>query len=1563
MDVMELTGTSEGSYNFQEVLGQGGLGVVYRATQDPIDRIVAIKVILPQFANDPSFIRRFESEAQVVARLEHPHIVPLYDFWRKAGRAYLVMRFLGGGSVRDLVNRQGKLSLDMVSRISMQTLSAMAFAHRNGVIHRDIKPDNVFMDEDGNAYLSDFGIAKTTGASTDPNEAAGQIVGTPAYLAPEQIRGEEATAQSDIYAFGIMLYEMLSGERPFQDVSLATLVYRHLNEPLPMIDHEQLNLPPVFNGIIQRATAKNPRERHRDAIELNDALQEALRESDESIELTLEELDFAELELLETKNPYKGLRAFQQADAADFFGRNDMIARVMRRLQEPAPQSNFLAVIGPSGSGKSSLVKAGVLPALRSGRIPGSDDWFYAEMVPSQAPLEELSAALLSVSTADLPDMVDTLRNNADGLSLGVHQALPDKDSKLVLMLDQFEELFTQVEQESERQQFLDLILHAVNEDDSPVIIIATLRADFYDRPLLYQGFGELIRARTELVLPLNDEELKESIEGPAERVGAILEHGLVDLIIEDVREQPGALPLLQYALTELFERREGALLTKSAYREIGGTLGALAKRAEEVFLRFDENGQNMARQMFLRLVTLGEGSEDTRRRILQSELLTLGDREVVEGVIDRFGRYRLLTFDRDDITRGATIEVAHEALIRQWDRLREWLTESRQDVRLERELLNAALEWMGANSDRSYLMAGNRLATFADWSQNTDLALNQLEMDFMEASLAAREKREAAERARAERERLLEEHKKRNLRIAAGVFAMAAVVAVILSLVAFDQSNKANEQRAIAEDAREVADEQRVIAEGAREVAEEQRGIAEDALHIAEINERKNLSLALAANARTALSENDPALALPVVIAARHVFEPPEAEVLRVLGAAAFSPGPRFRFTDSPRSILAVAFNSDGSIGAYAGSEGLVYLVNANTGESLGVIETGSPVNAIAFSRDDSLLAAAMSDKTIGLWQLNDGSQRYRLSGHENIVTDVEFSADGSLLASSSADSTVRLWDVASGAALRVLAAHIDYVFKLSFSPDGARLVSSSAAIGIGEGDRTPDHNTIQLWDVASGENILTIPPQGVGFVRDVEFSPDGATIAASTYGTGLGGMAVLYDAATGEERLRLYAHRDVISNLEFSPVDRLLATASRDQSVKLWDIDKGVLVTSYVDLGDRIQDIEFSPDGEYLLIGLGEAGNYPDGSDSPADSSAYLWDLRNRTQAQVYAGHTNWTWTADISPDGSLIASGSGPLFFPASLDELDASVRVWDAATGRQAVALQGHTHTVDSVKFLPDGQRLLSASWDGTIRLWDLGTGGEAQRYNIPHEAGSAPPRVYMIELLPDGQQFVSGSQDGVIRLWDIASGEILREYHGHSAQVNGVHISGDGKLMASASGGWDSNGDDSTARLWNVETGELLQTFEGFGHFVNYARISPDNSYIISTSWDDSVRMWDIESGEEVRQFVGHTGNTFGIAITSDSATLFTTSSDTTIRMWDVASGEELNRYDQHGDWVQEIVLGPDESFAVSASQDFTLRRWRVRRTADAIIDWARDNRYIRELSCAERQSYRLECES
>ena len=1542
MDILQLTGTAVKSYDIEALLGQGGYGVVYRARQSAVLREVAIKVILPKYANSPEFIRRFESEAQVVARLEHPHIVPLYDYWREPDSAFLVMRYLRGGSLRDRIDKHGILDTEAAGKVLEQVGSALTFAHRNGVIHRDIKADNILLDEDGNAYLGDFGIAMKVGTQT--SIAQGDIVGTPAYLAPEQIRGGEVGPQSDVYAFGIMLYEMLTGSRPFAELTLATLVYKHLNEPLPMIDPEELRLPSAFNSIIQRATAKEPAERYPDALSLVQDFREILQQESSTVELSLTELDLTAFDLIETKNPYKGLRAFQQADADDFFGRSAMIEQVLDRLQEPVVENNFLAVIGPSGSGKSSLVKAGVLPALRQGRIEGSEDWFYAEMVPGEDPLEELAAALLSVSTSPLPGMVDLLREETSGLAEGVRWALPDEDGKLVLMIDQFEEVFTQIEVESERQQFLDLVQAAVSIEDSPVIILITLRADFYDRPLLYQNFGGLIRKRTELVLPLSDEELEETVSGPAYRVGAVLEEGLIENILKDVREQPGALPLLQYALTELFERRDGALLTNAAYRDIGGTLGALARRAEEVYQEFDEAGKDMARQMFLRLVTLGEGQEDTRRRILQSELMTLGQREVVEDVIDRFGRYRLLTFDRDDATRSATVEVAHEALIRRWEHLREWLDESREDVRLERQLLHAAEEWEAAGKEPSYLMQGTRLQQFQEWSETTTLQLNITEKDFLKESLKAREERRAIERARQEREAALERQKARNLRIAVAIFAVAAVVAVGLSILAFDQSNRAEAQRVIAEDAREVAEEQRGIAETERERAEE-------ALEIAEINERKNLSLALSANARNALSVNEPALALPVAIEAQNAFQPPEPEVLRILGLATFSPGPRFRYADSSLSVLTVASSPQGMTGAYAGTEGVIYLVDNQRGEMIRAIEAGSPIMALSFSPDGALIAASMSDGSVGVWESATGEERHRLQGHELVATDVEFSPDGQMLASSSGDKTIRLWDVASGETVRVLEGHIGYVMKIDFNHDGTKLASSAAdETPTGAGDDAEDRK-VRIWDVESGETALVIDPDS-GYVRDVEFSPDGRSVALGTWDGGNGGTARIYDVTLGTELGILFAHRETISDIEFSPDGRELVTASRDSTIKFWDVEKAVELRSYRNFGDWVYDIEYTAAGDYMMVGLGNVGNnlIPDGGDSPSESAAYLWDLQNRTQIKPFLGHESWTWTADISPDGALAASGSGPLSSP---EGTDTSVRIWDIASGAEIHKLDGHTNTVDSVRFIMDGRQLLSAAWDGTIRRWDVNTGEQLQVYEEQDGA-----RVYMIDLMPNGEQFIAALGNGMLKLWDIESGEVIRAYSGHAGEVAGVHISPDGKQMVSA-GSWGSGNE---IRLWDIESGEEIRQFVGHASPVNYAHFAPNMEFIISTSWDDTVRMWDIESGEEIRQFVGHTGNTFGIDITQDSGLLLTTSSDTTVRMWDIATGEEMNRFDQHTDWIQEVWFSPDETFAISAGQDYALRQWQIARTAEELIAWARDNRYIRQLDCAERQSYRLECE-
>lgn len=674
----DLSGHAIRGYALSERIGEGGMGVVYRAIQPLVEREVAVKIIRPQYANHPDFIRRFEAEAQLVARLEHPYIVPLYDYWREPGVAYLVMRLLRGGSVKDLLEH-GPLSLGNTVRLVEQVGNALATAHRVGIIHRDLKPANILLDEDGNAYLADFGIAKNL---SDPNREemtqADAVIGSPAYISPEQIKSEFVRPQADIYCLGVVMYELLTGKVPFQGTTPIAVMYQHLSSPLPSLAVNRADLPPVLDTVISKATAKDPMDRYASVELLLAELRQAMNSHGLYATRPIEITTVESRPLAVEDNPYKGLRPFQEANAADFYGRESLIQQLLVRLGESGDLSRFLAVIGPSGSGKSSVVKAGVLPALRRGGLPGSDEWFIIEMLPGPRPLEELEAALLRIAVNPPESLLGQLREDNRGLLRAVNRCLPpDPKVELALVIDQFEELFTLVADETVREHFLDSLVNLVLDERSRVRILITLRADFLDRPLRYIDFGELLRQRTELVLPLTPDELEQAITGPARRVGLALESGLVPAIVHDVGEQPGTLPLLQYALTALFEHREENRVNRATYQAIGGVSGALTRQAEAAFNRLTEAEQAVARQLFLRLVTLGEGGEDTRRRVLRDELESLNSSDIelknpVTKIIEMFGHSRLLTFDRDPITRRPVVEVAHEALLREWVRLRE---------------------------------------------------------------------------------------------------------------------------------------------------------------------------------------------------------------------------------------------------------------------------------------------------------------------------------------------------------------------------------------------------------------------------------------------------------------------------------------------------------------------------------------------------------------------------------------------------------------------------------------------------------------------------------------------------------------------------------------------------------------------------------------------------------------------------------------------------------------------------------------------------------------------------
>ncbi|MFQ5923286.1 MAG: protein kinase, partial [Anaerolineales bacterium] len=1171
-------------YKLQERIGVGGFGAVYRALQTTVDREVAVKIILPGFTNNPDFIRRFEAEAQLIARLEHLHIAPLYDYWRDPEGAYLVMRYLRGGNLRDAL-RQGPLDLESAALLIDQVSSALALAHSNDIIHRDIKPENILLDEDGNAYLADFGIAKDVQMAEQSLADADSIVGSPDYIAPEQARKEPVMPRTDIYSLGIVLYEVLAGHHPFPDLTPVERLFKHINEPVPLIDALEADVSAPVNKVIQKATAKDPEERYSDVRSFASAFREAAglsvseagrslvelltpreqevlrlmidgrsnREiADELVievstvkwytrqiyrklnvrsrvqaivkarELNLifedEDLETAAtaalLTLPEPENPYRGLRAFQVADERYFFGREGLTRELLAKLGEDAEYARFLAVVGPSGSGKSSLVKAGLIPALWRGELPGSERWFVVDMVPGAHPLDELEVALMRIAAQQSGSLMEHLERDARGLVRVAQLILPDDESELVIVIDQFEELFTLVDDEDERLHVLDLIRGAVTDPRSRVRVAITLRADFYDRPLQYPEFGALVQQRTETVLPLTAEELERAIQGPANAVGVKFEEGLVASISQDVHYQPGGLPLMQYALTELFEQREDHRLTHAAYESIGGSVGALPKRIEEIYLELDGRGQEVVRQMFLRLVTLGEGVEDTRRRVPRSELLAVSAHpDLMDEMIDTYTANRLLSLDNDPATRSPTVELAHEAILREWNRLRSWLAESRADIRLQRSLASAAIEWRNADQEGSYLLRGVRLTQYEQWAADTDIALTELEKQYLRAGLDQRQQEEAEEAERQEREQTLERRARRVLVGLLGVFLVAAVVSGGLAI-------SANSQRVRAEEAEQEA--------------------------------LKQASIGLAAQAIAELDSDTPDRGVILALEALENYPyTPQAE--RALAQTVYATRLYTDLTGYQDANEAAAFSPDGSQVALTGGQYDAVIWDITGGsdpKELGneYIHSAErvPHVDVAWSPDGSRLAtvvaqtefAALDTGLIKVWDAVTGEKLTSWTGHSGYaIWSVDWSADIQAFFTAGGDGLVKQWGAGDYEVIREFNGHTEAVLDVKVSPDGSRLATAS------------EDGTIRIWEV-SGDQSSQVLSGHLGAVNAVAWSSDGSSVASA----GDDGLAILWDVNSSEVSQVLRGHLDAVHLIDWSADDLVIATAGEDGTTRIW-------------------------------------------------------------------------------------------------------------------------------------------------------------------------------------------------------------------------------------------------------------------------------------------------------------------------------------------------------------------------------------------------------------------------
>lgn len=737
-------GDSIRGYELREQLGRGAFATVYRGYQPSIGREVAIKIVKPEFANHPAFIRRFESEARLVASLEHPHIVSVYDYWRDADGAYIVGPYLAGRSLAD--GAFATMSMSQVIKIASQVGSALSYAHRQGVLHRDVKPANILLDSDGNAYLADFGIAARAVES-----AIGIQSKSIGYRAPEDRDDMAVDIRSDLFGLAAVMARLLTGLPPEQ-LDLSALDGR-------------------LRDVLSRGLAPNPDDRYDSVDEFLDHL--SARAEGTGLPRTH----------TAHRNPYKGLAAFSQHDAPDFFGRANEITRLVKMVGE----HRLSAVLGPSGSGKSSLALAGLLPALAAGAVPGSESWISVRAVPGGYPFDELATALGALST-EPPSAIATELAAADGRGLlrMAKRIGQELDGDLVIVVDQFEEIFTLVSDPAVRDAYITCLVTAATDPLSRVRVVLTLRADFFHQ-LLAQPLLGPIMSRVHLALaPLDADGIRLAIVEPAALVGLEFEPGLPERIVADLDGQPGSLPLLQFTLERLASAASHGLVRNSQYTELGGVIGALAERAEAIYQGLSESQKATAQQVFTRLLSVTDEADDVRRRVRMTEIESLGlALAEVKVVVDTFGRERLLTFDIDPTTRGATVEVAHEALLREWPTLRDWVDTRRESLILQRRFQIALREW---ESDRSpaNLLSGGKLSQYEEWATGSGVALAATEREYLSASIELRTDESRQRRAR-------------RRRIMTG-FALATIVALGVAVVAFDQSQEASQESERAE-------------------------------------------------------------------------------------------------------------------------------------------------------------------------------------------------------------------------------------------------------------------------------------------------------------------------------------------------------------------------------------------------------------------------------------------------------------------------------------------------------------------------------------------------------------------------------------------------------------------------------------------------------------------------------------------------------------------------------------------------------------------------------------------
>lgn len=1106
--------------------------------------------------------------------------------------------------------------------------------------------------------------------------------------------------------------------------------------------------------------------------------------------------------------PFKGLASFEVEDAEVFFGREQLTAEMVARLVG-AP---LLGLVGPSGSGKSSVLKAGLLAALAAGVLPGSERWALALMRPGEHPVRALERAMAN--------------------------AVPS--GRLVIAVDQFEELFTACRDETERATFVETFLGAARDPNVRALVLVAVRADFYGRCAAYPELSRLLGANHLLIGPMRRDDLGRAIELPAHHARLEVEPALIDRLTVDVEGEPGALPLLSTALLELWQHRDGRRLRLSSYEQLGGVHGAVARLAESAYARLDSERREVVRRILLRLAGEGQGETVVRRRVPLTELEAEQD-EAVGDVLNLLAADRLVTIGEGEV------EVAHDALLREWPRLRGWLEEDADGRRVHQHLGAAARDWDAAGRDPGELYRGARLATALEWSAAHEPELNAGERAFLDASRRASGRSQRRFRA-----------------LLAGI-AILLVAAVVGGVLAVIQRGEAREAAGAARDAETAQLAQRLGAQA----------LVEDDL---------DLSLLLA---RQAVAIDDSPQTRGNLLAALR-RSPAAVGIMHgrggVLRAIAVSPdGKTLAIGDStgvlffdarinkqigdPLSatgdvgVESLAYSPDGRTLAVGGDH-LVRLVDARTHEQLAETAIGGVAARMAFTKDGSQLVVLFPPgKATGLGTADAQITVRDAVTLEPIGTLIEPTAfvgayvgfyyasphfaitpDDRSLITASEEGELAWWDLRSGAKTRTEKIATG-LHALALSPDGLtaavgmkgglqlvdlRTGAVRAAAGVDgrpnwvsfspDGETLVSTNvdgTVTLWDVVS-----TTPRETLrGHSNDVEqpvFSPDGETL----YTVSHDGTAIAWDL-TGERGLGrrfTFTHDRTFSAAgfdahpgAFSPDGRLIAVGLKQRGIALWDARELTPIgTPLLETNGEVKKLAFTPDGRTLAAGT--------------SSSVTLWDVRSRSRLHrpLFAGGSTLLVGVGFSPDGSTLATAS---------DEL--GVRLWDVAT-RASLGAMGHSSDAHDLAWSTDGTTIAWARPKrGGAEVWDVAT-----RTSIAIVDGT-PMTDLSVALSPDGRTLAVGGFGGVVRLWDVGTRKVVHELDQGGNGALALEFSPDARVLG-------VSGFEPFASLWDLATGTRIGPQFTAGDRRAMIDLSPDGRRLLMTHGNGRGAVWDVD---------------------------------------------------------------------------------------------------------------------